>query len=61
MVYVFTMNGQKHYIKEVKEHFLPMLKVARRLFPEQETSYENIKHMLVSQVELIEAIHKARE
>ena len=61
MVGVFTMNGQKHYIKEVKERFLPMLKAARRLFPEQELSCENIKHMLCSQVELIEAIHSAKE
>lgn len=61
MVGVFTMNGQLHYIKEVKEHFLPMLKASRRLYPQQEPAYENIKHVLKSQVQLIEHIHAAKE
>lgn len=59
MIGTFDLEKQKSYIAEVKTHFLPMLKRARRLFPEQEAAYENIKHMLVSQIELIEAIHGA--
>ena len=57
MVGTFDIEKQKRYMDEVKVHFLPMLKTARRLFPEQRNAYENIKHMLVSQIELIEAIH----
>lgn len=57
MVGVFTPEKQKTYMGEVRELFLPMLKRARRLFPEQDSAYENIKHMLNSQLELFEAIH----
>ncbi len=56
---VFTLDGQKWYIEETENYILPMLKEARRRFPRQEMAYENIKHMLVSQVALIKAIHKA--
>lgn len=59
MIGTFGLEKQKAYIDEVKIYFLPMLKHARRLFPEQEAAYMNIKHMLVSQIELIEAIHEA--
>lgn len=61
MINTFDTEKQRKYMFEVKEHFLPMLKTARRSFPEQEASYENIKHMLVSQMELIEAIHKSEK
>lgn len=61
MIGVFHFEKQKAYVAEVKEYFLPMLKHARREFPEQEAAYMNIKHMLVSQMELIEAIHRASE
>jgi hypothetical protein len=37
------------------------LKEARRLFPKQEPAYENIRHVLVSQIELLRAVHRARE
>jgi (p)ppGpp synthase/HD superfamily hydrolase len=55
MVGVFSKEKQQKYIDEVRQYFLPMLKTARRNFPQQESAYENIKHMLVSQIELIEA------
>lgn len=61
MIDVFTFKGQVWYIEETEKYILPMLKKARRSFPEQESAYENIKHVLVSQIELIRAIHKARE
>jgi (p)ppGpp synthase/HD superfamily hydrolase len=61
MVDVFTHSGQKWYVEETKLHILPMIKVARRLFPQQELAYENIKHMLTNQVELIEIIHRHKE
>lgn len=59
MVGVFTPEKQLRYIEEVNTKFLPMLKWARRNFVEQEAAYENIKHMLKSQIELICAIHRS--
>lgn len=58
MVGVFTQAGQAHYVREVKELFFPMLKTARRKFPQQEAAYENIKLILENQVRLVEAIHQ---
>lgn len=59
MVGVFSKEKQVRYMAEVMERFLPMLKQARRLFPEQSMAYENIKHVLLSQIELIKAVHDA--
>ncbi len=50
---VFTPEKQFRYIREVEDSFLPMLKIARRAFVQQEAAYENIKHMLESQMQLI--------
>lgn len=52
---VFSHDKQRRYVEEAQQHFLPMLKTARRLFPTQEQAYENIKHMLISQIQLITA------
>ncbi len=57
MIGVFTIEKQKQYISETNDRFFPMIKVARKLFPQQVMAYENIKHVLVSQIELISAIH----
>ena len=48
----FTAPKQRDQIAETEDSILPMFKAARRLFPQQELAYENIKHMLVSQVDL---------
>ncbi len=61
MIRVFTLPKQKSYIEEGIRLFLPMLKMARRLFPDQALAYENIKHMLLSQIDMIKAIHEAAE
>lgn len=61
MVGVFTIEKQKAYIGEAKERFLPMLKTGRRSFPRHVMAYENIKHVMLSQIELIEAMHQAVE
>lgn len=61
MVGVFKLAKQKSYIQEVHDLFLPMLKKARRLFPHQVNAYENIKHILQSQIQLIEAVHQATD
>jgi len=60
MVGVFDEKKQLQYMDEVRRFFLPMLKKARRNFPEQEAAYENIKHMLVSQLELLEVINGSK-
>lgn len=57
MIGVFTPEKQIAYVSEVEEYFLPMLKAARRKFPQQENAYENIKHLLNSQIELIKELH----
>lgn len=48
----FSAIKQADYLGETEADILPMLKAARRRFPEQEPVYENIKHMLISQTEL---------
>ena len=48
MIDVFDKHKQIDYMAEVREFFLPMIKTAKRNFPEQEAAYENIKHMLES-------------
>lgn len=51
---VFSLNKQISYIEETRNYILPMLKSSRRLYPDQELAYENIKHALKGQIELIE-------
>lgn len=53
MVGVFTKEKQDKYMNEAELLFLPMLKTARRNFVRQEAAYENIKHVLTSQIELL--------
>lgn len=48
----FKPSKQIDYLGETEDDILPMLKLARRRFPEQEPAYENIKHMLITQMEL---------
>lgn len=56
MVGVFSEQKIAEYLTETQEFVLPMIKRARRIFPEQEFAYENAKHMLVSQIEVIQAV-----
>lgn len=56
---VFNRAKQESYISETTTYILPMLKDARRIFTEQEAAYMNIKMMLTSQIQLIQAGHKA--
>ena len=53
MIDIFTLEKKQNYIDECETYILPMLKEARRRFPEQEPAYENIKLVLMSQIELI--------
>lgn len=58
---VFDKPKQNAYIKDTEEYVLPMLKTCRRFFTTQEPAYENIKGILLTQIELIKAIHKASD
>lgn len=51
---VFTPEKQRKYIQECREYILPMIRAAKRKFPEQEPAYENIKHVLLSQIGLLD-------
>jgi len=56
---VFALEKQQRYIAETIEHIIPMLKEARKKFPEQEPVYQNIKHVLRTQIELFRLTHQA--
>lgn len=58
MIGVFTPEKQLRYIEEGAQ-LIPMIKEARRRFPRQERAYENLKHMMQSQINLITASSKA--
>ena len=58
MVGTFTREKQLSYIEETEKFVLPMLKTARRNFPEQESVYENEKLLLKSQIVLIRKINE---
>ncbi len=49
----FSVDKQEKYAAEVMEHFLPMAKISRKLFPTQMDAYYNIEIMLKNQYELI--------
>lgn len=53
----FTVEKQREYIRETEDWILPMLKRARRIFPEQEAAFENVKHNLLMQIELLQFAH----
>ena len=53
---VFSDDKQLSYIQETFDFILPMLKEARRAFTKQEPVYENIKLVLLTQIELIKII-----
>lgn len=55
MLGVFKNEKQAEYIAEAREWISPMLKSARRSFPDQEGVYENIKLIMGSQMSLLEA------
>lgn len=58
MVGVFSPKKQLAYATEVEAYFLPMLKTARRKFPEQELVYESIKFSLTLQLRLLRELRK---
>jgi (p)ppGpp synthase/HD superfamily hydrolase len=61
MLGAFSRLKQLSYMDETEEDILPMLKIARRAFPAQEAAYENIKHFLMTQIELIRAAQQPQD
>lgn len=57
---VFSCKKQQEYIQECEAYILPMLKEARGNFPDQELAYENIKHALKGQIELLNSAIEAK-
>ena len=56
MVGVFTIEKQQQYLVETISYFLHFLKVAAGNFPSQYLAYMNIRTMLKTQMELIQAV-----
>lgn len=56
MVGVFTREKQASYVEEGETWFLPMLKEARRNFPDQERAYENLLLTLRVQIATIKGL-----
>lgn len=57
MVDVFTPEKIDSYMIETNDHVIPMLKLARKRFTRQEGAYLNIKHVLMTQMELLQAFN----
>lgn len=61
MVGVFTKQKLFGYVEESKTYVIPMLKKARRSFPEYETTFEMLKHSITQKLTLIEKIIELNE
>jgi (p)ppGpp synthase/HD superfamily hydrolase len=60
MLEVFDIPKQERYIEETREHLLTMMKAARKRYTQQEPAYQNIKHVLLTQIDLILLMHRAK-
>ncbi len=54
----FSPSKRVSYIEETLDKVVPMLKLARRSFPEQYSAYENIKFVMTNQVQLYIALNE---
>jgi (p)ppGpp synthase/HD superfamily hydrolase len=60
MMSVFSDPKKSRYIEETREHLVPMLKNARKRYSPQEPAYQNVKHILLTQMELISGMLDAK-
>lgn len=58
MLGAFSVDKRISYIEETMDKVVPMLKSARRSFPEQYSVYENIKFVMTNQVQLYIALNE---
>lgn len=56
---VFTKEKMKSYIQETQDFIMPGIKKARKLYPEQEPAFQNIKTMLQIQMEMVSVFLEA--
>lgn len=54
----FTPEKRVSYIAHTLDKVVPMMKEARRKFPEQEGIYENAKYVMTNQINLYNEINK---
>lgn len=52
---VFSYEKQRSYVAETQTHVLPMLKKARKNFPEYESYFENVKFIINTIILLLES------
>lgn len=60
MIKAFKLEKQKSYIEETLQYVIPMIKKARRMYPEYELAFESLKQAILGRISLIEEIHNAK-
>ncbi len=58
MLNAFKPEKRVSYIQETLDYTIPMLKKARRNFPDQEGAYENIKFIITNQIQIYDVLNK---
>ncbi len=58
MLNAFSGEKQIEYLEETLNFVVIMLKNARKLFPQQHAIYQNIKYVLINQIQLYNALNK---
>ena len=61
MIGVFDPEKIDSYMTETNDMILPMLKAARKRFTLQEPAYLNIKHVLLTQMELLQHFNPVKD
>lgn len=56
---VFSPEKQKLYVGELDTHYFPMIRIARRRYPQQYGAYENLKILLRCQQAMVHRILEA--
>lgn len=56
MIGVFSKEKMLSYVQEIEVYFLPSLKNARKLYPFQRNAYENLKSVLLIQLETVKGL-----
>ncbi len=54
----FKPEKRMSYIQETFDYTIPMMKVAKRRIPDQESVYENIKFIMINQIDLYLALNE---
>lgn len=52
----FKIAKMRSYVEETQEYIIPGIKMARKLFPEQEPAYQNLKSILQIQMEWVDLL-----